>query len=54
MNGVQEIAKINKNINKTKKNAPLNDIKNSVSYYLYLYINLSPYQLVSAIAKKGD
>jgi hypothetical protein len=31
--------------------ASLNDIKNSVSYYLYLYINLNPYKLVSAIAK---
>ena len=30
-----------------------NDIKNSVSYYLYLYINLNPYKLVSAIAKGG-
>ena len=32
--------------------ASLNDIKNSVSYYLYLYINLNPYKLVSAIAKE--
>jgi hypothetical protein len=33
--------------------ASLNDIKNSLSYYLYLYINLNPYKLVSAIAKMG-
>jgi len=33
--------------------ASLNDIKNSVSHYLYLYINLNPYKLVSAIAKGG-
>jgi uncharacterized ion transporter superfamily protein YfcC len=29
----------------------LNNIKNSVSYCLYLYSNLSQYNLISAIAK---
>jgi hypothetical protein len=33
--------------------ASLNDIKKSVSYYLYLYINVSPYKLASAIATGG-
>jgi len=34
--------------------ASLNDSKNNVSYYLYLYINFNPYILASAIAKMGE
>jgi hypothetical protein len=38
-----------------KTTVSLNDINDIVSYYLYLYLNLNPYKLVSVIAKKrGD
>lgn len=33
--------------------ASRNDIKNSLSYYLYLYINLNSHKLVSVITKGG-
>jgi hypothetical protein len=33
--------------------ASFNDIKNSVSYCLYLHSNLNQYNLISAIAKGG-